>query len=94
MNRQAIQGIIRKDLTVVLRSKAVLLPLILVPTIMLIVLPIAAGISVYYLPETSSEINELLQLLDRLPQLRAVLEDYSIKPTVLHLTLVYFFVPF
>ena len=93
MNKQAIQGIIKKDLTVVLRSKAVLLPLILVPIIMLIVLPIAAGIGVFYIPENSSEIDDLHHLLDRLPQLRTALEDYSTKPKILILILVYFSVP-
>jgi ABC-type Na+ efflux pump permease subunit len=44
MNWRAIKAIIRKDLSVVFRSKAVLLPLILVPVVVLVLMPIIFGL--------------------------------------------------
>lgn len=44
MNRRAMQAIIRKDLKVVLQSKAVLIPLIMVPLIILVILPGVGGV--------------------------------------------------
>ena len=43
MNARAIRAIVRKDLMVVLQSKAVLLPIVVVPLVMLLVLPVLAS---------------------------------------------------
>ena len=43
MNRRAMGAIIRKDLLVVLQSKAVLIPLIIVPLVILVLLPGVGG---------------------------------------------------
>ncbi|NOZ28560.1 MAG: ABC transporter permease subunit [Chloroflexi bacterium] len=45
MNERAIKAIVRKDLKVVARSRGVILPLVLVPTIMLIALPALAALA-------------------------------------------------
>ncbi len=44
MNGRAIRTIIRKDLKVVLQSKAVLMPLIIVPLLILVILPGVGGV--------------------------------------------------
>lgn len=44
MNTRAIRAIVRKDLKVVLQSKAVLIPLIIVPLTLLVILPAAGGL--------------------------------------------------
>ncbi len=44
MNRRAISAIIRKDLKVVLKSKAVLIPLIIVPLIMMVIIPTVGSV--------------------------------------------------
>ena len=46
MNRRAVAAIVRKDLTVVLRSKAILIPMIVVPLVMLLILPLTMALSV------------------------------------------------
>lgn len=43
MNRRAMQTIIRRDLKIVLQSKAVLIPLIIVPLLILVILPGVGG---------------------------------------------------
>ncbi|MCA9910761.1 MAG: ABC transporter permease subunit, partial [Anaerolineae bacterium] len=44
MNGRAMRAIVRKDLKVVLQSKAVLIPLIMVPLIILVILPAVGGV--------------------------------------------------
>ncbi|MCL4249842.1 MAG: ABC transporter permease subunit [Anaerolineae bacterium] len=44
MNGRAIRAIVRKDLKVVLQSKAVLIPLIMVPLILLVIIPAVGGL--------------------------------------------------
>jgi ABC-type Na+ efflux pump permease subunit len=44
MNQRAMRAIIRKDLKVVLQSKAVLIPLIMVPLLILVIMPGIGGI--------------------------------------------------
>ena len=44
MNWSVISAIVRKDLTAVRRSKAVMLPMLLVPTVMLVVLPLVLAL--------------------------------------------------
>ncbi len=39
MNWRAVRAIVRKDLRVIARSKAVMLPLVLVPLVMLVLMP-------------------------------------------------------
>lgn len=44
MNRRAIAAIVRKDLTVVVQSKAVMIPIVIVPLFMFILLPVLVGL--------------------------------------------------
>ncbi|MEL7210398.1 MAG: hypothetical protein AAGK32_19570, partial [Actinomycetota bacterium] len=45
MNWPAIRAVIGKDLTAVRRSKAVFLPMLLVPLLLLVVLPLVIGLA-------------------------------------------------
>jgi ABC-2 type transport system permease protein len=62
MNWRAIKAVIRKDLVVVLRSKAVLLPLILVPVIVLVVMPAVFGL-IATAPLSADDMAELEAML-------------------------------
>jgi ABC-type Na+ efflux pump permease subunit len=95
MNWRAIGAIIRKDLTVILRSKAVLLPLILVPVLLQVIMPAVLGASVYLIPEGSNDLEELSQLTRAMPpSMLDQLSDLSEKQLFLTLLLVYMFAPF
>ncbi len=95
MNWRAIGAIIRKDLTVVLRSKAVLLPLILLPILLQVIIPAALGTSINFIPENSSDLQELGQMLRAMPPgLQNQLSALGEKQLFLTLMLVYVFAPF
>jgi ABC-2 type transport system permease protein len=94
VNARAVRAVVRRDLVVVLGSKAVVLPAIIVPALLLIGLPAAAG----FVPQlfdaaAASDVEPLLALLpaDQLaelhpdPALQAaeVLVTYLFAPLVL-----------
>jgi ABC-2 type transport system permease protein len=63
VNWDAIRAIIRKDLIAVRRSKAVFLPMLMVPALLLVVLPLIIGIAA----RASGSGAEVSGFLDRLP---------------------------
>jgi ABC-2 type transport system permease protein len=94
MNRRAVWAVVRRDLVVVLGSKAVVLPAIIVPALLLVGLPAMAGFAPRLLDAgAASDLDPLFALLppDRLaalhpdPGLRAaeVLVTYLFAPLVL-----------
>jgi ABC-2 type transport system permease protein len=96
MNPRAIRAVIRKDLYAVLRSKAVLIPLILVPLIMLVILP---GILVFAGSAASSTSaaganSDVDQLLKMAPAgLRATLDQYEGSQVWVVFSTIYMFAP-
>jgi ABC-type Na+ efflux pump permease subunit len=64
VNWTAVGAIIRKDLTAVRRSKAVFLPMLMVPTLLLVVLPLVIGIAARSSGGSGAEVTGFL---DRLP---------------------------
>lgn len=64
MNWRAILAIIRKDLKVVVQSKAVMIPLVLVPVILFTVLPGVAGLLLNNADLESATVQEFQQELD------------------------------
>ena len=64
MNWPAIRAIIGKDLTAVRRSKAVFLPMLMVPTLLLVVLPLVIGVAARTSGGSGAEVTGFL---DRLP---------------------------
>ncbi|MBN1311773.1 MAG: ABC transporter permease [Anaerolineae bacterium] len=95
MNWRAVGAIIRKDIKVVLRSKAVLLPIILVPLFIQVILPAALGLGVNLIPQSSSEMEDLAQMMSAMPPgLQEQLGSLDEKQLFLTLMLVYVFAPF
>ncbi|HEY3452596.1 MAG TPA: ABC transporter permease subunit [Myxococcales bacterium] len=77
MNARAIRAIVRKDLRVVLRSKAVLAPVVLLPAFLLVAMPIAIGFIAWFIEAKGVALNAkdpaFAQLLERVPEaLRAI----------------------
>lgn len=95
MNWRAIVAIIRKDLMVVTQSKAVMLPMIILPLVLVVVLPVAAGIGFGFVDAagatSSSDVQELLALMP--PLLQQQMAGYSELQMALVFALRYFFAP-
>jgi ABC-2 type transport system permease protein len=78
MNKRAILAIIRKDLMAVTQSKAVVLPLIVVPVILFILMPLLAAFAPSLSGLPGGSMPQLDQLLQGAPAgLRAALSGYS-----------------
>ena len=82
MNQRAMQAIIRRDLKVVLQSKAVLIPLIIVPLVILVILPGVGGVVLANTDSDSPAItdfrNEAAAFFDNLPDtINTRLERYD-----------------
>jgi ABC-2 type transport system permease protein len=95
MNWRAIKAIVRRDLLAVIRSKGVMLPLILVPLILLILLPAGLG---RFGPALSqmpgANMPDIAQLLDQFPpDFLAQFEGYSVDQILIVFTLSYMFAP-
>lgn len=100
MNWRAIRAIVEKDLKVVLQSKAVTLPIIIVPTIMLIVIPIAYAIGARFASTLGpsfkgiSNLDEMATFLQSLPAgLQAELATYNDEQRLAAFALTYFIAP-
>ncbi len=63
MNLRAFQTIVRRDLTVVARSRAVSLPIVLTPILFYVVLPAVLGIIGGSVSADSEEFRELLEIM-------------------------------
>ncbi len=91
VNWRAVRAIVRRDLTVVRGSKAVVLPIVIVPLLMLVVLPVVGGI----LPRSAgpNDLAELRPLLDALPAGIAAGLPAPMAGKVAALVLVYLLAP-
>jgi ABC-type Na+ efflux pump permease subunit len=92
VNRRAVLAIVRKDLTVVRQTKAVLLPIVIVPLVLLLALPLLAVFAPSFVnvPGTS----DLGAILERLPEsFTARFAGLDETQTVVTLLLVYLFAP-
>lgn len=65
MNTRAIRAVVKRDLVVVMGSKAVVLPALIVPAILLILLPALAGLAPILLGSVSA--NDMFRVLEALP---------------------------
>ena len=94
MNWRTIGAIIKKDMRVILRSKAVLLPIILVPLLIQVLLPAGLGVEISFMPQSASDMDDLVQMVRAMPlDLQMQLGDLSNKQLFLTLMLVYLFAP-
>jgi ABC-type Na+ efflux pump permease subunit len=94
MNWRAVQAIVRKDLKVVLQNKGVSIPLIVLPTLILLVLPAFASLvpALEGMPNAPS--TELDAFRAQLPAgLQAVLAGYDSTQAAIVLVFVYFMAP-
>jgi ABC-2 type transport system permease protein len=74
MRWRTVRAIVRRDLTVVLGSRAVMLPALIVPAVLLVVLPVGAGLVPGLVGVT--DVGDLAPLLELLPDTaRATLPD-------------------
>lgn len=94
MRWSRVRAVVRRDLTVALGSKAVVLPAILVPLLLLVVLPAAVGLAPRYVDaEALGDVEQLLlllpaEVLDTLPEDPALLGavvtlTYLLSPLIL-----------
>ena len=94
VNWRAIQAIVRKDLKVVLQNKGVSIPLIVLPSIILVVLPALAALIPALEGMPSSPTAELDALRAQLPAgLQAALAGYDSTQAGIILVFVYFMAP-
>lgn len=95
MNWQAIRAMIKRDLLAVMRSKGVVLPLILVPLILMVLLPAGFG---YFTPVLNqlpdANMPDVERLLEQMPP--AMLEQfagYNVDQFLIVFMLVFMFAP-
>ncbi len=96
MNWRGIKAVMWKDLTVVVRSKMIMLTMILVPVIFMVVIPAGLGIAVNLAGEAFvDELGDFETMLGAMPP--GLLDQFAgLQPDQLILTLmlVYMFAPF
>ena len=79
--RQAVSAIARRDLTVVARSKAVMLPIVILPVVFFVVMPAVLTFAVF---AGGDQLREIVPLLERLPpQVRDQLGGGTVEQQVL-----------
>jgi hypothetical protein len=94
MNSRAIRAIVRKDLKVVLQNKGVSIPIIVVPTLLLVLLPALAAIAPALEDPAGSVTADLAAFIEQMPAgLQAELLGYSPTEMIIVAFLVYFFAP-
>lgn len=94
MNWRAIFAIVRKDVMVALRTKAVVMPLLVVPLILLVGMPLLLGgltIAAERTGMDSSDLDELQRMIP--PAMQATLAGLSVTQAGLVFMLVYLFAP-
>lgn len=100
MNWRAIRTIMWRDLKVVVRSKAVLLPLIIVPLIFLVIIPGAGGIALASSVNNEAAIADIHQefdtFLQNLPEsIQHEIDQFDTElQGITYLVFVYFLAPF
>jgi ABC-2 type transport system permease protein len=94
MNWRAIRTLIRRDLQVVLQSRSVLLPMIVVPLILVIGLPLFLTFVLRTAPPSDPDVSDMVQLVEQLPvDLLADFANVPLMGQVLIYMLTYFFAP-
>jgi ABC-2 type transport system permease protein len=94
VNRRAIRALVAKDLTVVRRSRALMVPMILVPVLLAVLLPAAAGLMPALAAGSSDGAQELRRAFGDLPAaLRDVIAGYTLEQGLVVAMLVYLLAP-
>lgn len=93
INWRSIRAIAERDLRIILRSKSVILPIVLVPMILLVILPGAIGF-LTPLMDAPGELDDIRQFLEMMPpSMAAIFEQYTPAQTIVVFALVYMFAP-
>lgn len=94
MNWRAVRAIAGKDLRVVVQSKGVILPIILLPVIILVLLPIGLSLGMQYADPSTMNLGSLRSFLNNMPSgLQAELAGLNNQQLMLTLMLTYFLAP-
>ncbi len=92
MNWRAIRAVVRRDLTLVRQSKAVMIPLVTVPLVLLVILPLVATLAPNYV--NIPGLDDLDALLGQMPEdVRAGLAGAGDQERLVVLLTVYLFAP-
>jgi ABC-type Na+ efflux pump permease subunit len=85
----AVSTIVRRDFTAILRSRAVLLPMLIVPFLLLVILPIAVGLA-----STRTQAFDISQVLEHLPgRLADPIRAYPMRQQLVVMVLGYLVAP-
>jgi ABC-type Na+ efflux pump permease subunit len=94
MNTAAVKALVKKDLRVVFRSKAVLLPMIIVPALMLVLVPAGIGIAFSFVPIDKLDPEDFDTFLKSMPpSMLAEIEGLDERQRLAFLMLGYLFAP-
>lgn len=97
MNWRAVRAIASKDLRMVLRSRAVLIPIMIVPLVILVALPLIYAFAARYAATVGvafGNMGNLMSLAQNMPAgLKAELAGYSEDQLIVALALTYFIAP-
>lgn len=67
MNWRAVRALVRRDLQLVLKSKSVVTPMILVPLILVVIMPLILTVTTRGVDTSNADMAEILALLEQLP---------------------------
>ncbi len=91
---RAIRTIIWKDLTVVLRSPMVLLPMIILPLLLQVIMPVGLGLGALYAPESLNLEGDMAIFLENVPEnIMQRFEGLPSNVTMMVLMIEYMFAP-
>ena len=94
MNLKLISALVLRDLRLTLKSKGVMLPMLIVPILSLVLLPVLAVMAPTVGPPSGSTINALGSIINWMaPELQAELANYTTLQRWVMLVLVYFLAP-
>lgn len=95
MNRRAVMAIMRRDISVVMQSKAVMIPLIVVPALMLVIMPALAALIPLLESTGGSATSDLEMMLAQMPvELQAQLSGQTLGQSIVMLAVGYLMAPF
>jgi ABC-type Na+ efflux pump permease subunit len=94
VNWRAIRAIVRKDLKVVLQNKGVSIPIIVVPTLLLVLLPALAAFAPTLEDAAGFVATDMAAFMEQVPAgLMAEMDGYNPTEMIIVAFLVYFFAP-
>ncbi len=96
MNWRGIRAVIAKDLKVVMRSKMIMLPMIILPVILQVLVPAGFGLTAYFAADTMAadtedDMQAMLEMMP--PAVREQIADMQPNQAFLTLMTVYVFAP-